>query len=184
MKAKFFVGLIVLVGMAFPAIAKSTIAQQGPSPEVEKRIQREVRHQLVMLPFLDVFDNLTYKVDGYDVTLGGQVTRPSLKSSAEAVDRSASAVANGRPPSHPAVPLDLRLRAAAALRVAGDQADPHHREKWTRHSGRSCGQRDGQEFGDFARQERSRNLFRDEQFSRGEVNSGIRGLRLTLLHEK
>lgn len=112
MKAKFFVGLIVLVGMAFPAIAKSTIAQQGPSPEVEKRIQREVRHQLVMLPFLDVFDNLTYKVDGYDVTLGGQVTRPSLKSSAEAVVKKVEGVekVDNLIEVLPLSPMDDRLR--------------------------------------------------------------------------
>ncbi|MGH9710625.1 MAG: hypothetical protein ACRD37_08765, partial [Candidatus Acidiferrales bacterium] len=73
MKAKFFVGLTVFVMMAFLAAAQSTMAQQGPSPEAEKRIQNEVRHQLVMLPFLDVFDSLTYKVEGYNVTLGGQV---------------------------------------------------------------------------------------------------------------
>lgn len=112
MKAKCFVGLIVLVGMAFSAAAKSTIAQQGPSPEAEKRIQREVRHQLVMLPFLDVFDNLTYKVDGYNVTLGGQVTRSSLKSSAEAVVKRVEGVEKVEneievlPPS----PMDDRLR--------------------------------------------------------------------------
>ena len=36
-----------------------------------------------MLPYLDVFDNLAYKVEGYNVTLMGQVIRPSLKSDAE-----------------------------------------------------------------------------------------------------
>jgi hyperosmotically inducible periplasmic protein len=32
---------------------------------------------------LGVFDNLAYKVDGNNVTLMGQVTRPTLKSDAE-----------------------------------------------------------------------------------------------------
>jgi hyperosmotically inducible protein len=45
----------------------------------------EVRHELVMLPYLDVFDNVTYSVDGGVVTLAGQVTRPTLKSDAENV---------------------------------------------------------------------------------------------------
>src|SRR5262249_44339475 len=44
---------------------------------------KEVRHELLMLPYLGVFDNLAYKVDGHEVTLLGQVTRPSLKSDAE-----------------------------------------------------------------------------------------------------
>ena len=38
-----------------------------------------------MLPYFSVFDNLAYKVDGYNVTLIGQVTRPTLKSDAENV---------------------------------------------------------------------------------------------------
>ena len=42
-----------------------------------------VRHELVMLPYYTVFDNLTYRVDGTRVSLGGQVTRPTLKSAAE-----------------------------------------------------------------------------------------------------
>lgn len=84
MKTKNFVGLIAIMVMVFSGAAKFTAAQQGPSPEVQQRIEREVRHQLVMLPFLNVFDNLTYKVEGYNVTLGGQVTRPSVKSGAAA----------------------------------------------------------------------------------------------------
>src|SRR5512144_1818549 len=49
------------------------------------RITREVRHELLMLPYLGVFDYLAFKVNGYDVTLIGQVTRPSLKSDSENV---------------------------------------------------------------------------------------------------
>jgi hyperosmotically inducible protein len=50
------------------------------------RIYREVRHELVMLPFYGVFDNLAYKVDADGtVTLLGQVVRPTLKSDAENV---------------------------------------------------------------------------------------------------
>jgi hyperosmotically inducible protein len=46
------------------------------------RVTREVRHELVMLPYYGVFDNLSYRVDGGTVTLMGQVTRPTLKSDA------------------------------------------------------------------------------------------------------
>jgi hyperosmotically inducible protein len=38
-----------------------------------------------MLPFYGVFDNFAFRVDGSTVTLLGQVTRPTLKSSAENV---------------------------------------------------------------------------------------------------
>lgn len=48
------------------------------------RITKEVRHELVMLPYYGVFDNLSYKVDpDGTVTLLGQVARPTLKSDAE-----------------------------------------------------------------------------------------------------
>jgi hyperosmotically inducible protein len=53
------------------------------SPKAVERIQKEVRHELVMLPYLDVFDNLAYKVEGYTVALFGQVTNPTVKSDAE-----------------------------------------------------------------------------------------------------
>jgi hyperosmotically inducible protein len=46
-------------------------------------IAKEVRHELVMLPYYGVFDNLVYRVDGTRVMLFGQVTQPSLKSDAE-----------------------------------------------------------------------------------------------------
>lgn len=50
------------------------------------RIYKEVHHELVMLPFYGVFDNLAYKVDpDGTVTLLGQVSRPTLKSDSENV---------------------------------------------------------------------------------------------------
>ena len=62
---------------------------QGGAPLSQKgldRITKEVRHELVMLPFYGVFDNLAYKVDpDGTVTLLGQVARPTLKSDAERV---------------------------------------------------------------------------------------------------
>jgi hyperosmotically inducible protein len=69
---KYICALALLTtGMAF--------AQTDPATA---RINKEVRHELVMLPYLDVFDNLAYRVDGNCVTLVGQVTRPTLKTDA------------------------------------------------------------------------------------------------------
>ena len=50
-----------------------------------QRLAREVRHELVMLPYYGVFDNLSFRVNGEAVELMGQVTRPTLKSDAENV---------------------------------------------------------------------------------------------------
>lgn len=47
------------------------------------RITREVMHELLMLPYYSVWDNLQYQVNGYTVTLLGQVVNPSTKSGAE-----------------------------------------------------------------------------------------------------
>ena len=47
------------------------------------RVVKEVRHELVMLPYYNVFDDLSYRVDGSKVTLFGAVTQPVLKSDAE-----------------------------------------------------------------------------------------------------
>jgi hyperosmotically inducible protein len=51
----------------------------------DNNLTKEVRHELVMLPYYSVFDNLAYRVDGSRVTLFGQVVRPTLKSDAENV---------------------------------------------------------------------------------------------------
>ena len=57
---------------------------QALSPRGLERITKEVRHELVMLPFYGVFDNLAYKVDpDGTVELFGQVARPTLKTDAE-----------------------------------------------------------------------------------------------------
>jgi hyperosmotically inducible protein len=44
-----------------------------------------VRHELVMLPYYNIFDDLGYQVDGGTVILTGDVTQPVLKSDAENV---------------------------------------------------------------------------------------------------
>lgn len=68
------------------ALGSAVLAQQAnQAPRSSERIVKEIRHELLMLPYLGVFDNLAYKVDGYSVTLTGQVTRPTLKSDAENV---------------------------------------------------------------------------------------------------
>jgi hyperosmotically inducible periplasmic protein len=58
----------------------------------EQHIEREVRHELILLPYYGVFDNLAYRVNGDTVTLIGQVTRPTLKSDAENVVKNIESV--------------------------------------------------------------------------------------------
>jgi len=72
------------------ALANSATQDNPPTGALSQksidRIYKEVRHELVMLPYYGVFDNLSYKVDADGtVTLLGQVARPTLKSDAENV---------------------------------------------------------------------------------------------------
>jgi len=58
----------------------------------ENRIAREIRHELLSLPYYGVFDDLAFRVDGSTVTLLGAVNRPTLKSDAERVAKSVEGV--------------------------------------------------------------------------------------------
>src|SRR5580692_2093734 len=77
--------LVVVVTLLALATLGLTQDRDQPSAKAQERITREVRHELLMLPYFGVFDNIAYKVDGFTVTLLGQVVRPSLKSDAENV---------------------------------------------------------------------------------------------------
>jgi hyperosmotically inducible protein len=89
-----------------------------------ERFVREIRHELVMLPYYGVFDNLAYKVDGYNVTLMGQVTRPTLKSDAERVVKDIEGVqkVTNNIEVLPLSPNDDRIRMAAYRSIYGQTA--------------------------------------------------------------
>ena len=91
------------------------------SHRAEERIMREVRHELVMLPYYGVFDNLAYKVDGFTVTLMGQVTRPTLKSDAENVVKKIEGVEKVKNEIEvlPLSPNDDRIRRATYRAIYG-----------------------------------------------------------------
>jgi hyperosmotically inducible protein len=59
--------------------------QRPVPPQAAERIAKEVRHEILMLPYYGVFDDIKFSVTGYDVTLEGQVTNPTLKHDAENV---------------------------------------------------------------------------------------------------
>ena len=74
---------LVVALLAVCAAGSAQDAQREASARAQQRIVKEVRHELLMLPYFGVFDYIAYKVDGYSVTLLGQVVRPSLKSDAD-----------------------------------------------------------------------------------------------------
>jgi hyperosmotically inducible protein len=85
------------------------------------RIEREVRREIVTLPFYSLFDNFTFRVDGATVTLMGKVSRPTLKSDAENVVKKIEGVekVNNQIEVLPLSPNDDRLRLALYRSIYG-----------------------------------------------------------------
>jgi len=108
---------IAAVGMLVLALSPS-FAQGGRGTD---RIAKEVRHELVMLPYYNVFDNLAFKVDGSTVTLLGQVSRPTLKSDAENVVKRVEGVEKvvNNIEVLPTSPNDDRIRIAVYRAIFG-----------------------------------------------------------------
>ena len=113
--------------LAIAVLASATISlgvAEHKNAKGYERFVREIRHELVMLPYYGVFDNLAYRVDGYKVTLMGQVTRPTLKSSAENVVKDIEGVEKvvNNIEVLPVSPNDDRLRIALYQSIYGHTA--------------------------------------------------------------
>jgi hyperosmotically inducible protein len=96
--------------------------KQRNEAKYREKLSKEVRHQLVMLPWYSVFDNLAYKVEGDKVTLYGQVTRPTLRSDAEAAVKSIEGVSSvvNNIEVLPLSPMDDEIRRAVYRTIYGD----------------------------------------------------------------
>jgi hyperosmotically inducible protein len=95
------------------------------SPGTKAKIAKETRHELVMLPYYSVFDNLAYAVaDDGTVTLVGQVTRPTLKDDAGRVVKKIEGVTLVKNEIEvlPLSPNDDQIRRAAYRAIYGDPA--------------------------------------------------------------
>ena len=108
-KAISFSVVLILTLASATALAQSN---QTFSPKAQARIVKEVRHQILMLPDFGVFDNIAFKLNGYDVTLLGQVAKPLLRSEAERVVKRIEGVerVDNRIEVLPVSPNDDRLR--------------------------------------------------------------------------
>jgi hyperosmotically inducible protein len=109
MTPKLLVIVVTLLSLATLGLAQD---RDQPSARSQERITREVRHELLMLPWFGVFDNIAFKVDGSTVTLLGQVVRPSLKSDAQNAVKHIEGVENvdNQIEVLPTSPMDDRLR--------------------------------------------------------------------------
>jgi len=129
-------GMIFLAGLMLCGTGATAADKPAPSgqnhidpyvqgAENEAKLIQEVRHQLVMLPYFGVFDDLGFRVGpGGRITLLGQVTRPSLKADAESVIKrieAVTAVVNNIEVL-PLSPMDDQLRRAVYRAVYGDSS--------------------------------------------------------------
>ncbi|HKV61781.1 MAG TPA: BON domain-containing protein [Candidatus Acidoferrum sp.] len=120
---------VVLALAASPAIAPFASASQPPQPQrseakYQEKLIKEVRHELRLLPYYTVFDNMAFKVEGDKVILEGQVVRPTLKSDAGAAVKSIEGVASvvNNIEVLPLSPMDDQLRRAVYRAVYGEPA--------------------------------------------------------------
>lgn len=98
-------------------------ADNARSPQVEQHIVREVRHELLMLPYYGVFDDLEYRVDGHTVILQGYVvsehstTKDDAEKAVKKIEGADKVVNNIEvlPPS----PMDDQLRAQLYRKIYG-----------------------------------------------------------------
>lgn len=116
----FSLTLAFAVSSAF-ANSNATAINDGVT---KSRIETKVRHELLTLPYLGIFDNLQYRVDGSTVTLLGQVARPVLKSDAGNVIKHLEGVTavNNQIEVLPLSSFDDQIRLRVAQNVYGQPA--------------------------------------------------------------
>ena len=123
--------LVLLLGLALmggqtvaapAAAARNTPQGDNLSQRGQERIAREVRHEILLLPYYGVFDSLSYKVnpDG-SVLLVGEVVNPTLKSDAGNVVKRIEGVTHvdNQIQVLPLSPMDDRIRHAAFRAIYG-----------------------------------------------------------------
>jgi hyperosmotically inducible protein len=90
----------------------------------QSKLVKEVRHELLSLPYFGVFDDLGFSVNGGQVTLMGAVTRPTLKSDAENVVKRIEGVTSvvNNIEVLPLSPNDDHIRRATYRAIYGDSS--------------------------------------------------------------
>jgi hyperosmotically inducible periplasmic protein len=105
--------------MTAAAVSLLAVSLAQAAPTNLTPFENSVRHELVMLPYYGVFDNITFQVSGTQVTLTGQVTRPVLKNDAGNVVARIAGVSkvNNQIEVLPLSPFDdsIRIRAYRAI---------------------------------------------------------------------
>jgi hyperosmotically inducible protein len=70
----------------------SLLAAQSQPATPNPYVEREVARQMSKLLYVSIFDDISYRVEGYNVILTGEVRRPLLRSDAEKLVRQVEGV--------------------------------------------------------------------------------------------
>src|SRR5436309_14945186 len=120
---KAIAAALLFCGMAFgqtQSQGNSHLAIRPGAQDVnEQHIAKEVRHELLMLPYYSIFDDLEFSVEGNSVTLLGAVTNPTLKKDAENAAKHVEGVSqvDNQIKVLPPSPEDDRIRVQVARAI-------------------------------------------------------------------
>ena len=94
------------------AIAAAILLAASAFAKTPDTVEGKVRHELAMLPYYNLFDDLSFRVDGSTVTLLGEVTDPVTKRDAENVVKRVEGVTavNDQIEVLPLSPMDNQIR--------------------------------------------------------------------------
>jgi hyperosmotically inducible periplasmic protein len=97
-------------------------SDRGGGQAYQQWLTREVGHELNLLPWLTVFDNLQYQVNGSEVTLLGQVVNPVTKDDAQKAVKGIEGVTkiNNKIEVLPLSPFDAQIRRAEYHAIYGE----------------------------------------------------------------
>ena len=112
-------GVLTAIPFVNPVMAQQqdedpvAAAQKAQTPQSVLRMASEIRKQIVTLPEYGVFDDIRYQIKDFVVTLKGDASRPTLKSSLENVIKKVEGVEKvvNQIEVMPLSPNDDRIRA-------------------------------------------------------------------------
>jgi hyperosmotically inducible protein len=115
--------LMIVVAVAGASLLSASTTNANTA-RTQERLEKQVRKELITLPFLTIFDNLNYRVDGETVYISGQTIRPVLKSDAGNRLRSIEGITKvvNEIEVLPLSPFDDRLRLVLARSIYGQPA--------------------------------------------------------------
>jgi len=112
---------ILVVACAAALVCAPRVAYGSNGPNHSKPLEERVRRELALLPYYNVFDNLSFRVDDGIVTLFGEVTQPVVKDDAGRAVKRIEGVrqVNNEIEVLPLSPFDNQIRRATFRAIYG-----------------------------------------------------------------